>query len=69
MGYSVSGTIGNFPMNYHQPMARLEIPLGERFIAYGQWNYHDYKEKVSLLPQGYQTHLVVLGFRVELESQ
>ncbi len=69
VGYSVSGTVGNFPMNYHQPMARLEIPLGERFTAYGQWNYHDYKEKVSLLPQDYQTHLIVLGFRVELESQ
>jgi hypothetical protein len=69
VGYSGSGTVGNFPMNYHQPMARLEIPLGERFIAYGQWNYHDYKEKVSLLPQSYQTHLVVLGFRVELDSQ
>ena len=69
VGYSVSGTVGNFPMNYHQPMARLEIPLGERFIAYGQWSYYDYKEKVSLFPQDYQTHLIVLGFRVELDSQ
>ena len=69
VGYSVSGTIGNFPMNYHQPMARLEIPLGERLTAYGQWNYYDYGEKISLLPQNYHTHLIVLGFRVELESQ
>jgi hypothetical protein len=69
VGYSVSGTVGNFPMNYHQPMARLEIPLGERFTAYGQWNYHDYKEKVSLFPQDYQTHLIVLGFRISLESE
>ena len=55
-------------MNYHQPMARLDFPLGERFIAYGQWNYYDYKEKVALFPQDYQTHLVVLGFRISLES-
>ena len=69
VGYSVWGTVGNFPLNYHQPMARLEVPLGERFIAYGQWNYYDYKEKVSLFPQEYQTHLVVLGFRVVLDGQ
>jgi len=68
LGYSVWGTVGNFPMNTHQPMASLEIPLGKRLVAYGQWNYYDYKEKVSLQPQQYQTHLVVLGFRVVLES-
>ena len=68
LGYSVWGTVGNFPMNTHQPMASLEIPLGERLVAYGQWNYYDYKEKVSLQPQQYQTHLVILGFRVVLES-
>jgi hypothetical protein len=68
VGYTVWGTVGNFPMNYHQPMARLELPIGERLTAYGQWNYYDYKEKVSLFPQDYQTHLVVLGFRVVLDG-
>jgi hypothetical protein len=50
-------------------MARLELPIGERLTAYGQWNYYDYKEKVSLFPQDYQTHLVVLGFRVVLGAR
>lgn len=69
VGYTVWGTVGNSPMNFHQPMASLELPIGERLTAYGQWNYYDYKEKVSLFPQEYQTHLVVLGFRVVLDGQ
>ena len=68
IGYSVWGNSGTFPVNYHQPVARLEIPIGERFSVYGQWNYYDYNEKVSLYPQDYRAHLAILGFRVRLEN-
>lgn len=66
VGYSVWGNSGTFPVNYHQPVARLEIPVGERFSVYGQWNYYDYNEKVALYPQDYRAHLAILGFRVHL---
>ena len=56
-------------LNSHQPMVRLELPVGERLTAYGQWSYDDYKEQVPLFPQDHQTHLVVLGFRVVLDGQ
>lgn len=68
VGYSVWGNSGTFPVNYHQPVARLEIPVGERFSVYGQWNYYDYNEKVSLYPQDYRAHLAILGFRIHLEK-
>ncbi len=64
IGYSVWGNSGNFPVNYHQPFAKLEVPLGERYVAYGQWNYYGYNEKFVFLPQDYRVHLAVLGFRV-----
>ena len=66
LGYSVWGNSGNFPVNYHQPFAKLEIPLGERLVAYGQWNYYGYNEKLNLYPQDYRAHLAVIGFRVVL---
>jgi hypothetical protein len=69
VGYSVWGTVGSFPMHYRQPMAKLEYPLDERLLAYAQWNHYYYQEKMPLLPQNYQTHLVVLGLRIVLESQ
>ncbi|MEJ2076779.1 MAG: hypothetical protein P8020_09360 [Acidobacteriota bacterium] len=68
VGYSVWGNSGTFPVNFHQPVARLEIPIGERFSVYGQWNYYDYNEKVMLFPQDYRAHLAILGFRVHLEK-
>ncbi len=69
LGYSVWGTVGNFPINYHRPTARLEMPFGNRLVAYGQWNYYDYNEKLSLFPQDYRAHLVVFGFRVALDGK
>lgn len=63
LGYAVWGNSGDFPVNYHQPVARLEIPIGERVIAYGQWNYYDYNEKQLLFPQDYRTHLATMGFK------
>jgi hypothetical protein len=68
LGYSVLGTVGNFPVNYHRPSARVDIPLHERFAVYGQWNYYDYNEKLAYLPQDYRTHLAVLGFRISLDK-
>ncbi|MFZ0429806.1 MAG: hypothetical protein WAO20_16945 [Acidobacteriota bacterium] len=67
LGYSVWGNSGTFPVNFHQPVARLEVPVGERFSVYGQWNYYDYNEKVTLYPQDYRAHLAILGIRVHLE--
>ncbi len=64
LGYSVWGTVGDFPLTYHQPMAALEVPLGERLVAYGQWNHYDYNEKLQLFPQDYRTHLITFGVRV-----
>jgi hypothetical protein len=66
LGYSVWGNSGNFPVNYHQPFAKLEVPLGERYVVYGEWNYHGYNEKVAFMPQDYRVHLATLGFRVAL---
>lgn len=66
LGYSVWGNTGNFPVNSHQPFAKLEVPLGERLVAYGQWNYYGYNEKLNLYPQDYRVHLAVFGFRVAL---
>lgn len=64
LGYAVWGTVGNFPLNYHQPLLKLEVPLSNRIVAYGQWNYYGYNEKLRLFPQDYRAHLAVLGFRV-----
>ncbi|MBI2821582.1 MAG: hypothetical protein HYX74_05105 [Acidobacteria bacterium] len=69
MGYSLLGTVGNFPLNYHQPSASLEVPLGERLVAYGRWNFYDYNEKLSLFPQDYGIHLAVFGLRLTLDKK
>ncbi|MFQ5739351.1 MAG: hypothetical protein ACE5JX_10105, partial [Acidobacteriota bacterium] len=68
LGYSVWGTVGDFPLTSHRPLARLEVPVGERVTAYAQWNYYDYNEKVKLFPQDYQTHLVSVGLRLSLNK-
>lgn len=64
LGYSVWGTSGNFPVNYHQPFAKLEIPLTENLAAYSQWNYYGYNEKFDFMPQDYRTHLLIFGLKV-----
>ncbi|MBI4454413.1 MAG: hypothetical protein HY644_00770 [Acidobacteria bacterium] len=69
LGYSVLGTVGNFPIGYHRPSAKLDIPLGDRFAAYAQWNFYDYNEKLNLFPQDYGAHLVIFGLRVTLEKR
>jgi hypothetical protein len=67
LGYSVWGVSGSFPLNYHRPVARLEVPVHERISFYGQWNYYGYNEKVAFLPQDYRTNLTVVGFRVAMD--
>ncbi|MFB3905415.1 MAG: hypothetical protein ACE15E_18365 [Acidobacteriota bacterium] len=69
LGYSVWGTSGNFPLTYHRPVARVEIPLHEQLAFYGQWNYYGYNEKVSFLPQDYRTHQATFGFRVNVDRR
>jgi hypothetical protein len=68
LGYSVWSTVGDFPLNYHRPLARLEVPIHSRVSAYGQWNFYDYGERVALFPQDYRTHLAVFGFRVRMDQ-
>jgi hypothetical protein len=68
LGYSTWSTVGDFPLNYHRPMARVEVPIHNRVSAYGQWNFYDYGEKLQTLPLDYRTHLAVLGFRVRLDQ-
>ena len=68
LGYSVWGNVGSFPLNFHQPYAELEVPLGERLSAYGRWNFYGYNEKVELLPQDYRTHLAVFGVRLAFDK-
>lgn len=63
LGYAVWGNSGDFPVTYHQPVARFELPLGERVVAYGQWNYYDYNEKLTFYPQDYRAHLATVGFK------
>jgi hypothetical protein len=66
LGYSAWGNSGSLPVNFHRPFARLEMPVAERLVAYGEWKYFDYNEKLQLFPQDYRTHLAVLGFRVRI---
>jgi hypothetical protein len=64
LGYSVLETAGNFPVSFHRPTARLEIPLTGPLVAYGQWNFFDYNEKRSFFAQDYGAHLAMFGLRV-----
>lgn len=66
LGYAVWGNSGDFPVNYHQPVARFEMPIGERVVAYGQWNYYDYNEKITFYPQDYRAHLATMGFKFSM---
>lgn len=66
LGYAVWGNVGDYPINFHQPVAKLEIPFGERVTGYAQWNYYDYNEKITLFPQDYRSHLVTFGVRTVL---
>ena len=68
LGYSGWGVSGSFPLTYHRPSARLEVPVHERVSVYGQWNYYEYNEKVQIFPQDYLAHLIVFGFRVTVEK-
>ncbi|RPI28045.1 MAG: hypothetical protein EHM61_06480 [Acidobacteria bacterium] len=67
LGYSVWGVTGDFPLNYHRPVLRVEVPVHERVSLYGQWNYYEYNEKVNFLPQDYLTNLATFGFRVSMD--
>jgi hypothetical protein len=69
LGYSVWATSGNFPLTYHRPVARVEVPVDERLSFYGQWNYYEYNEKVTLLPQDYRTNQATFGFRVNVDRR
>jgi len=69
LGYSVWGTSGNFPLTYHRPVARVEVPVDERLSFYGQWNYYEYNEKVNFLPQDYRTNQATFGFRVNVDRR
>ncbi|RPJ53631.1 MAG: hypothetical protein EHM23_30570 [Acidobacteria bacterium] len=69
LGYSVWGTSGSFPLTYHRPVARVEVPVDERLSFYGQWNYYEYNEKVDFLPQDYRTNQAIFGFRVNVDRR
>ena len=47
----------------------MVVHMQDRVQRGDQWSYDDYKEKVSVFPQDYQLHLIVLDFRLELDSQ
>ena len=66
LGYSFWDTVGNFPQQFHRPMARLEVPFNKKLAAYLQWNSYDYQERTSLFPQQYQAQMLVAGFRLML---
>ena len=34
----------------NRPMARLEVPLTKKLVAYAQWNSYDYQERTTLFP-------------------
>jgi hypothetical protein len=68
LGYSAWGVSGDFPLTYHRPSARVDVPVHERVSLYGQWNFYEYNEKVQLLPQDYQANLIVVGFRVTVDK-
>ncbi len=69
LGYSVWGTSGNFPLTYHRPVARVELPVDERLSFYAQWNFYEYNEKVNFLPQDYRTNQAIFGFRVNVDHR
>lgn len=69
LGYSILGSVGTFPYNSHRPLARIEVPVHPRVTAFGQWNYFDWNEKMRLFPQDYRAHLVLFGFRFNVEGK
>jgi hypothetical protein len=68
LGYNGFSVSGDFPLNYHQPSAMIEVPLTETLEFYGRWNHYGYNEKLNVFPQDFGTHLVVAGFRVLLSK-
>lgn len=60
LGYSVVGTTGTLPVNFHQPFAELSIPVAQRVSWIFNWRYYGYNEKASSL-QDYRTHLYGSG--------
>ncbi len=60
LGYSVVGTTGNFPLNFHQPYAQISIPCSRRISWNSSWRYYGYNEKGQSL-QDYRTHLYTSG--------
>ena len=54
---------GTLPLNYRQPFAQLAIPLGNRLVWRGAWQYYGYNEKGASF-QDHRTHLVTFSLAV-----
>lgn len=68
LGYNGFSVSGDFPLNYHQPSAMIEVPITETIELYGRWNHYGYNEKLLTPFQDFGTHLIVAGFRVQLRK-
>jgi hypothetical protein len=63
LGYRSILSAGTLPLNYHQPFAQLSIPLGNRLVWRGAWQYYGYNEKGASF-QDHRTHLVTFSLAV-----
>ncbi|MCS6803896.1 MAG: hypothetical protein RMM98_03280 [Acidobacteriota bacterium] len=57
VGYGVINSKGTFPLNYHQPRARLSLDLHRRLSWIASWGWYGYNEK-GVAIQDYRAHLL-----------
>jgi len=62
-GYSLINAQGTFPLNYHQPRARISYDFPRRITWIATWGWYGYNEK-SVAIQDYRAHLLTSSLRI-----
>jgi hypothetical protein len=62
VGYGLINSKGTFPLNYHQPRARISIDLHRRLAWIASWGWYGYNEK-SVAIQDYRAHLLTSSLK------
>lgn len=63
VGYSLINSQGTFPLNYHQPRARISYDLYRRLSWIATWGWYGYNEKGVAL-QDYRAHRLTTSLRI-----
>lgn len=63
IGYGVINSQGTFPLNYHQPRARLSLDLHRRLSWIASWGWYGYNEK-GIAIQDYRAHLLTSSLKL-----